>query len=210
VKRIVLVSLAATALSTGIASGAPNPALLHPSTLDAKAPAVFRARFTTTKGAFVVTVHRAWAPLGADRFYNLVRARFYDGDRLFRVVPGFVVQFGISPSPAISAAWLNATIRDDRVRRSNTRGTVTFAAATSANSRTTQVFVNLGNNAFLDAKRFAPFGQVTSGMNVLAKLYHGYGETPTGAQGQMFAQGEAFLRETFPKLDRIITARIVR
>ena len=198
------------ALAGGGAAAAPNPALLHPSTLDAKAPAVFRARFTTTKGVFVVTVHRAWAPRGADRFYNLVRARFYDGDRLFRVVPGFVVQFGISPSPKVSAAWLNATIRDDRVRRSNTRGTVTFAAATAPDPRTTQVFVNLGSNAFLDSQGFAPFGQVTSDMTAIAKLYHGYGDKPTNAQGEISAQGEAFVKRAFPKLDRILTARVVK
>jgi peptidyl-prolyl cis-trans isomerase A (cyclophilin A) len=212
VTRLVLVFVSVVSIAAGsAAAAAPNPVLLHPSKLHAQAPAVFRARFTTTKGAFVVTVHRAWAPIGADRFYNLVRAGFYDGDRLFRVVPGFVVQFGISPSPTVSSAWLNANIRDDSVRRSNVRGTVTFAAAAVPDSRTTQVFVNLGNNAAqLDAQRFAPFGRVTAGMKVLGRLYHGYGETPTGAQGQMFAKGEAFLRKTFPKLDRILSARIVR
>jgi peptidyl-prolyl cis-trans isomerase A (cyclophilin A) len=210
VQRLLVGMLAAAALAAGAATAAPNPALLHPESLQAKAPAVFRARFTTTKGAFVVTVHRAWAPRGADRFYDLVRAGFYDGDRLFRVVPGFVVQFGINPSPKVSSAWLNATIEDDRVRRSNVRGTVTFAAAPAPNTRTTQVFVNLGSNTFLDTQRFAPFGRVTSGMKVLGKLYHGYGNTPTGAQGAMFTQGEAFLAKTFPKLDKILSARIVR
>ncbi|HKI91276.1 MAG TPA: peptidylprolyl isomerase [Gaiellaceae bacterium] len=210
-KTILLTVLAAAVIAVpATAATKPNPALLHPAKLHAKAPALFKVRFNTTKGAFVVTVHRAWAPRGADRFYNLVRARFYDGDRLFRVVPGFVVQFGISPSPKISKAWLNATIADDKVRHSNTPGTMTFAAAASPNTRTTQVFVNLGNDAFLDAQRFAPFGAITSGRKVLAKLYHGYGETPTNAQGQMFAQGESFLRKTFPKLDRILTARVVK
>jgi peptidyl-prolyl cis-trans isomerase A (cyclophilin A) len=209
-QRLLVGLLAATALAAGAASAAPNPALLHPATLHAKAPAVFRAKFTTTRGAFVVTVHRDWAPRGADRFYNLVRAGFYDGDRLFRVVPGFVVQFGISPSPKVSSAWENATIKDDRVRHSNVRGTVTFAAAQAPNTRTTQVFVNLGSNTYLDTQRFAPFGKVTSGMKVLGKLYHGYGATPTGAQGEMFTQGETFIAKAFPKLDRILTARIVR
>lgn len=207
--RLLATVLVAGALATTASAATPNPALLHPSKLDAKAPAVFRARFATTKGAFVVTVHRAWAPRGADRFYNLVRARFYDGERLFRVVPGFVVQWGISGYPKVSAAWQSADIRDDPVRRSNTRGAITYATA-GPNTRTTQVFVDLADNASLDARGFAPFGQVTSGMSVLGKLYSGYDDAPTNAQPQIAAQGEAFLRKTFPKLDRILTARIVR
>lgn len=208
-RLLPLLALGAAVLAA-TASAAPNPVLLHPSKLTAKAPAVFRAEFTTTKGSFVVTVHRAWAPRGADRFYNLVRAGFYDGDRLFRVIPGFVVQWGISPSPAVSAAWKNATIQDEAPRHSNTRGTVTFAAAPVPNSRTTQVFVNLGNDAFLDQQGFAPFGQVTSGFAVLGKLYHGYADQPTNAQPQLEAQGDAFARKAFPRLDRILTARVLR
>jgi len=207
VKSLLVTALTAAAVATG-AAAAPNPALLHPATLHAHAPAVFRTRFTTTKGAFVVTVHRAWAPRGADRFYNLVRAGFYDGQRLFRVVPGFVVQWGISGSPEVSRAWQNATIPDDPVRHSNTPGTISFATA-GPNTRTTQVFVNLGSNPALDTQGFAPFGLVTSGMGVIAKLYHGYGEKPSSAQPQIAAQGEAFLGKAFPKLDTILKARIV-
>ena len=206
-------TLLATALGAAVlaapAAAAPNPALLHPARLHAKAPAVFRARFATTKGAFVVTVHRAWAPRGADRFWNLVRNRFYDGQRLFRVVPGFVVQWGISGTPKVAAAWQDATIPDDPVRHSNARGTITFATA-GPSTRTTQVFVNLAANTFLDQQGFAPFGQVTSGMKTLATLYRGYGDRPTRAQPQITAGGEAYLRRTFPKLDRILRARIVR
>ena len=190
------------------AAAGTNPGLLHPGSLHARAPAVFRARFATSKGPFVVTVHRAWAPRGADRFYNLVRAGFYSGQRLFRVVPGFVVQWGISGEPSVAAAWQDATIRDDPVRHSNARGTITFATA-GPNTRTTQVFVNLGNNKRLDKQGFAPFGQVTSGMRVLGELYSGYDDTPTNEQGEIAAGGEAFLRKAFPKLDRILTARIV-
>ena len=209
-KTILLTALATAVLAVPAAAvAAPNPALLHPAKLHAKAPAVYKVRFKTTKGAFVVTVHRAWAPRGADRFYNLVRARFYDGDPLFRVVPGFVVQFGISATPAVSKAWQDATIKDDPVRHSNVPGTVSFATA-GPDTRTTQVFVNLGSNAFLDSQGFAPFGQVTSDMTAIAKLYHGYGERPTNAQGQIAAQGEAFVKATFPKLDRILTARVVK
>jgi peptidyl-prolyl cis-trans isomerase A (cyclophilin A) len=209
VRSLVLTGLLAGALLLATAASGTNPGLLHPAMLHAKAPATFRARFTTTKGPFVVTVHRAWAPRGADRFYNLVHAGFYNGQRLFRVVPGFVVQWGISGSPNVAAAWQNANIRDDPVRHSNTRGTITYATA-GPNTRTTQVFVNLGDNAQLDNQGFAPFGQVTAGMRVLGKLYSGYDDTPTNEQAQITSGGEAFLRKSFPKLDRIVTARIVR
>jgi peptidyl-prolyl cis-trans isomerase A (cyclophilin A) len=176
----------------------------------AKAPATYTATFTTTKGSFDVEVQRAWAPRGADRFYDLVRARFFDGNRLFRVLPGFVVQFGINPKPSVSRKWANATIKDDRVRHTNEPGTITFAATSSPNSRTTQVFVNLGKNANLDALGFAAFGRVTRGMSVLQKLYSGYGEQPSRMQGQMIEQGESFIKKTFPKLDVILRARITR
>ncbi|MGZ8715967.1 MAG: peptidylprolyl isomerase [Gaiellaceae bacterium] len=205
--RLVLVCLCAAAV-TGAAAAAP-PQLLHPSSLHAKAPATYRASFATTRGRFVVTVHRAWSPRGADRFYNLVRARFFDGVAFFRVVKGFVVQFGISPDPVVATAWQGATIKDDPVKVSNTPGTITFADA-GPDTRTTQVFLNLGSNASLDGQGFSPFGRVTSGMSVVNRLYGGYGEQPTGEQQQITTQGDAFLRKTFPKLDHIRTARIVR
>jgi peptidyl-prolyl cis-trans isomerase A (cyclophilin A) len=207
VKRGFLVALVAAAVAAGTA-GASSPSLLHPASLHAKAPAVFRARFTTTKGTFVVTVHRAWAPRGADRFYNLVRAGFYDGQRLFRVVPGFVVQWGISGTPKISKAWHNATIHDDPVRHTNAKGTIVFADA-GPNTRTTQLFVNLAANTNLDSSGFAPFGVVTTGFSTLRHLYSGYGEKPTGEQAQMEQQGEPFFRKHFPKLDRILKARVL-
>lgn len=199
-------ALLCAAVVTGTAAAAP-PQLLHPASLHAKAPATYRVAFTTKRGTFVVTVHRAWAPLGADRFYNLVRARFFDGVTFFRVVKGFVVQFGISPTPAVSKAWQNATIKDDPVKTSNAPGTITFADA-GPDSRTTQVFVNLGNNATLDGQGFSPFGRVSQGMKVVNRLYAGYGEQPTNDQQQMATQGNAFLRKHFPKLDSIVTARI--
>jgi peptidyl-prolyl cis-trans isomerase A (cyclophilin A) len=207
-KRSLLAASAAAAVVAGVAA-ASGPSLLHPASLQAKAPAVFRARFTTTKGPFVVTVHRAWAPRGADRFYNLVRGGFYDGQRLFRVIPGFVVQWGISGTPKISRAWQNATIRDDPVRHTNARATIDFADA-GPNTRTTQVFVNLRANTQLDQAGFAPFGVVTSGFATLQHLYHGYGERPSNDQAQITAQGESFLSEHFPKLDRIVKAVILR
>ena len=207
VLRLSVVMFIAAAAVAGVASAAP-PQLLHPASLHAKAPAVYGVAFATTRGTFVVTVHRAWSPLGADRFYNLVKARFFDGVTFFRVVKGFVVQFGISPDPKVSSAWQSATIKDDKVKTSNAPGTITFADA-GPSTRTTQVFVNLGNNASLDAQGFSPFGRVTKGMSVVGKLYSGYGEQPTGNQQQISTQGNAFLRRRFPKLDSIRTARIV-
>jgi cyclophilin family peptidyl-prolyl cis-trans isomerase len=208
--RLALVVLAAAVVAATAAAAAPPSQLLHPASLHAKAPAVYRTSFATTKGTFVVTVHRAWSPLGADRFYNLVQAHFFDGVTFFRVVKGFVVQFGISPDPAISKAWQSATIKDDPVKTSNTPGTITFADG-GPQTRTTQVFVNLGDNSGnLDGLGFSPFGKVTSGMSVVNKLYGGYGEQPSNDQQQISTQGNAFLRKTFPKLDSIRTARILR
>ena len=195
-------------LAVGVAAAGPPAALLKPAALSANAPAAYTVEFTTTKGIFDVAVQRSLAPRGADRFYNLVRARFYDGVELFRVIPGFVVQFGISGYPAVSKAWQNATIKDDPVKTSNVRGTITFADAGPA-SRTTQVFVNLANNASLDGQTFSPFGRVTRGMSVIASLYSGYGDDPTNAQGSIESQGNAFLKKQFPRLDSVLTARIV-
>jgi peptidyl-prolyl cis-trans isomerase A (cyclophilin A) len=206
--RLALVTVAAVLAAAATAAAAPPPSLLHPASLTAKAPATYAVAFTTTKGKFVVTVHRAWAPRGADRFYNLVQAKFFDGVTFFRVVKGFVVQFGISPTPAVSAAWQTAVIQDDPVKTSNAVGTITYADA-GPNTRTTQVFINLGNNASLDGQGFAPFGKVTSGMSVVDKLYGGYGDQPTGDQQQISQQGNAFLKKHFPKLDGIVTARLV-
>jgi peptidyl-prolyl cis-trans isomerase A (cyclophilin A) len=205
----VLRASLATLAVAGATAAAPPPALLHPAGLKAKAPAVYTVAFTTTKGRFDVTVRRAWAPHGADRFYNLVRAHFFDGVEFFRVVKGFVVQFGISGYPAVSSAWQNASIPDDPVKTSNVRGTITYADA-GPNTRTTQVFVNLANNASLDGQGFAPFGKVTKGMSVVDKLYAGYGDQPTNTQPQIAAQGNAFLKKQFPKLDAVLTARVVK
>jgi peptidyl-prolyl cis-trans isomerase A (cyclophilin A) len=188
-------------------SGA-SAALLHPAQLHAKAPRLFHVTFTTTKGAFVLSVDRAWAPRGADRFYNLVKAHFYDGASFFRVVPKFVVQFGISPDPQVSKAWVDAVIPDDPRSTSNKRGTVTFASA-GPGTRTTQIFINLGDNSRLDAQGFTPFGKVTPrGMEVVDKLFSGYRDQPTQLQPQIENEGNAFLKKKFPKLDHIVTARI--
>ena len=187
-------------------SSAPPKALLDPSTLTAKAPPLFIATFKTTAGTFVVTVHRAWSPNGADRFYNLVKNGFYDGQKLFRVVPHFVVQFGISPYPEVSQAWQTADIADDPTgKHHNVRGTVDFASA-GPGTRTTQIFVNTGDNLQLDAAGFTPIGAVTAGMKVVDSLYSGYGDAPTQDQAQMAAQGNAYLEKQWPKLDGIESA----
>jgi peptidyl-prolyl cis-trans isomerase A (cyclophilin A) len=197
---------------TKTAHGADEQALLHPETLKAKAPDVYEVKFTTTKGDFVVQVTRAWAPVGADRFYNLVKHHFYDQASFFRVLSGFVVQFGLSANPQVTKAWQTATIKDDPVTQSNKPGYITFATS-GPNSRTTQVFINLGNNAQLDSMGFAPFGQVTEGMEVVQQLYSGYGEgAPSGRgpdQGTISSQGKPYLDKNFPNLDSIKTARIV-
>jgi peptidyl-prolyl cis-trans isomerase A (cyclophilin A) len=183
-----------------------DPALLHPATLHAKAPDVYEVKFTTTKGDVVVQVTRAWAPLGADRFYNLVKHGFFTDAAFFRVVPGFIIQFGLSASPAVNKVWQNANIKDDPVTQSNKPGYLTFATA-GPNTRTTQLFINFGTNTFLDNQGFAPFGQVISGMDVVQQLYSGYGESPD--QGSIQSQGKAYLEKNFPQLDVIKTAVVI-
>lgn len=194
-------------------SAAYDRALLRPELLKAQAPADYKVLFSTTRGDFTITVHRAWAPLGADRFYNLVRHHFYDNASFFRALPGFVVQFGISAYPAVSKAWRNARIHDDPVTQSNRRGYITYATS-GPNSRTTQVFINLADNRRLDTMGFAPFGEVDGqGMNVVEMMYEGYGEgAPQGAgpdQEQIQTKGKAYLDKGWPKLDSIKTARLV-
>ena len=169
------------------------------------APATYRVNVVTSKGPFTLEVTRAQAPNGADRFYALVNAKYFDGARFYRVVPGFVVQFGAAADPKVTESW-NHTIPDDPVSGSNTRGTIAFAATGEPNSRTTHVFINLGNNARLDGMGFAPFGKVVSGMDVVDAIYPGYGEQPD--QTLIGQSGNAYLEKNFPKLDYIKTARI--
>jgi peptidyl-prolyl cis-trans isomerase A (cyclophilin A) len=186
--------------------------LLHPATLKLQAPAVFEAKFTTTIGDFIVQVTRAWAPRGADRFYNLVKYHFFDGAAFFRVIDGFVVQFGISARPDVSAAWEDAKILDDPVAQSNTRGMLTFATS-GPNTRTTQMFISLGDNPNLDSMGFSPLGKVTTGMDVVDKLYKEYGEgQPNGNgpdQNRIQHEGKAYLEKSYPLLDTIKTAIIM-
>jgi peptidyl-prolyl cis-trans isomerase A (cyclophilin A) len=185
--------------------------LANPAALAEKAPATYKARFDTSKGPIVIEVRRDWAPNGADRFYNLVKNGFYDNTRFFRVISGFMVQFGINGDPAVSAHWRTATIKDDPVRQSNTRGTITFATS-GPDSRTSQVFINFADNSPLDRQGFAPFGQVTTGMNVVDSFYSGYGEgAPSGRgpdQGRIQAEGNAYLAKQFPRMDYVKKATI--
>ena len=171
-----------------------------------KAPATFQAKFETTAGDFVIEVHREWAANGADRFYNLVSSGLYDDCKFFRVVPKFMVQFGINGDPKVSAKWREATIKDDVVMKSNKRGFVTFAKLGLPNTRTTQVFINLKDNSkSLDPQGFAPFGEVVKGMDVVDKINSEYGEKPKEAdvQGNQIRLGNGYLEAKFPNLDGI-------
>jgi peptidyl-prolyl cis-trans isomerase A (cyclophilin A) len=188
-------------------------ALLRPTQLKEQAPDTFQVKFTTTRGDFIVTVNRAWAPNGADRFYNLVKHHFFDNASFFRVHPGFIVQFGISAYPQVSAAWNDATIKDDPVKESNKTNSLTFATA-GPNTRTTQLFINLADNSRLDKMGFAPFGKVTEGGNVVEMMYESYGEIPAmGGPGpepsDIERLGKPYLDKNFPKLDSIKTTTLL-
>jgi peptidyl-prolyl cis-trans isomerase A (cyclophilin A) len=210
VKVALSTTLALVALVLFGCSGQPESAP-SATAADERAPDSYKVRFDTTKGAFLITVDRRWAPLGADRFYTLVKSGFYDGARFFRVLPGFVVQFGIAGDPATNTQWHGAILMDDPVTQSNQRGTMTFATG-GPNTRTTQVFINLAANQRLDSKGFAPFGAVTQGMEVVDQLYSGYGEgAPMGGgpmQTRAEAEGNAYFEREFPKLDYIKKATI--
>jgi peptidyl-prolyl cis-trans isomerase A (cyclophilin A) len=176
-------------------------------------PPLYRIDFDTSRGAFVVEVHTDWAPYGSARLYELVKKGFYDGDRFFRVVRGFVVQFGINGDPVVNRDWANATMPDDPRQQHNERGTLSYAATSMPNSRSTQLFINLRDNSpSLDPLRFAPVGKVISGMDVVDQIYAGYGDMPPNGAGpdpsQIQMEGNAYLTRRFPHLDYIKTATI--
>ena len=200
---VAAVLFASLALAQGV--DVSKAKLRNPAQLTEQAPEKYKAKFDTSKGAFVVEVHRDWAPKGADRFYNLVKNGFFEDARFFRVVPDFMVQFGLNGDPNIQKNWANANIQDDPVKQSNKRGYITFATR-GANTRTTQLFVNFKDNASLDRQGFAPFGEVTSGMDVVDKINSQYGERPN--QGSIQAEGNGYLNKEFPKLDYIKKATI--
>lgn len=214
-RRLVALVLLVAACSEkkGEPAAPPSP-LLDPSHPESNqtAPAEFKVRFETSKGTFVVHVFRDWSPRGADRFYSLVKIGYYDGCRFFRVVPGFVVQWGIHGDPKVNARWREANIPDDPPRASNVRSTICFATS-GPNSRTTQLFVNLNDNKSLDSQGFSPFGKVIEGMDVVDALYSGYGEgAPRGRgpdQEKIQRRGNDYLQREFEKLDFIRTARLI-
>ncbi|HEX8210572.1 MAG TPA: peptidylprolyl isomerase [Longimicrobium sp.] len=192
---------------------AKTPALLRQAQVEGRAPEVFRVRFETSRGPFVVEAQRSWSPAGADRFHYLVRNGFYAENRFFRVVNGFMVQFGISGDPAVSAAWSERFIRDEPVLHGNERGTVTFATA-GPDARGTQLFINYADNRSLDGQGFTPIGRVVEGMAVVDSLFAGYGEgPPMGPRGpdqrRIVSEGNEYLKREFPRLDYITSARIV-
>jgi len=212
-RPVRMLALVAGVTAASLPALAQSPSLSNPASLREQAPAVYKARFETSKGVFVVEVQREWAPNGADRFYNLVKHGFYDDVRFFRVISGFMVQFGINGDPRISAQWRTARIPDDPVKQSNRRGMITYAMA-GPDTRTSQVFINFADNAALDRQGFSPFGRVISGMAVVDALNAEYGEgAPRGRgpdQARIQMEGNAYLNSAFPRLDYVKKATIER
>lgn len=215
-KRIVLLVSVLWAFGCGagdegaeVSAEANKAALMDPKSeaMKQEAPAEYTVLFATSAGDFKLHVTRDWAPRGADRFYNLIKNGYYNGQRFFRVVPGFVVQWGLSADPELTKIWHTAQFLDDKVKQNNKRGRITFAKTNSPNSRTTQLFINYGDNLNLDGMGFAPFGEVIEGMEVVDKINAEYGQQPD--QGQISSRGNAYLTEKFPNLDYIKTATIV-
>ncbi len=203
-------SSAASGASAASTAPAPSATDLTPERATEKAPAVFKARFTTTKGDIVVECHREWAPNGADRLYNLVKLGYYTDIAIYRVVDGFMMQFGIHGDPSVSAQWRDATIADDPRAVSNQRGYVTFATA-GPNTRTTQLFINFDDNSRLDGMGFAPIAKVVDGMNVVDSIYKVGEGAPAGpgpSQGRLQMEGNAYLRQAYPQLDYIKSAKL--
>lgn len=199
-------ALAATSAAP-VAQGAIEK-LKDPSRLTETAPASYRAVFDTSQGEFVIEAQRGWAPLAADRFYNLVKNGFYDDTRFFRVVSGFVAQFGLHADPAVQSPWRTAGLKNEPVMQSNTRGFVSFTQESMPNTRFTMVFINYADNSRLDKDGFAPFGRVVSGMDVVDRLYSGYSGASAPDQRRILRQGNAYLLENYPQLDYVKTARI--
>ena len=213
--RTALVALAAVvtaAVGVVAQTAAPRKSLMNPAAFKETAPETYNVKFDTSAGEFVIKVTRAWAPNGADRFYNLVKNGFYDEARFFRAVPNFMVQFGINGNPTVAKIWQTARIPPDKVTQSNKKGFITFAMGATPDTRTTQVFINFRNNTNLDGMGFAPFGEVVSGIENVDKIYTGYGEAaPRGSgppQARVVAEGNAYLTKSFPKMDFIRKATI--
>ena len=191
----------------------PHPGLLDPAQAEGKAPATFKAQFETTNGKLVIQVTRSWSPLGADRFYNLVKIGYFKDVAFFRVIDGFMAQFGIHGDPKVNQGWAQSNIKDDPVKESNLRGYITFAKTGAPDSRSVQFFINYRDNRTLDPQGFSPFGRVISGMEVIDTIYKGYGEGPPRGrgpdQGRVRMVGNSYLKKDFPKLDYIKKATII-
>lgn len=200
-RRLFMLALTALTLVA-----APQPTAAQVT--DEQAPPTFRARFETSQGPFVIEVQREWAPIAADRFYTLVRRGFYDDARFFRVLNGFMAQFGLNGDPKIQGEYALANLLDEPPKQSNLRGFASFAKESSPNTRYTMVFINDKDNSYLDADGFAPFGQVVTGMEIVEKLYSGYGRQNVPDQRRIKSEGNAYLTAEYPKLDFIKTARI--
>ena len=206
-RNVTLLSLAGVALAVAaVSAGQANAKLMNPAAMTEQAPPTYKVNLDTSKGLIVIDVHKDWAPIAADRFYNLVKNGFYDEARFFRVVPNFMVQFGMNANPAVTRAWNGASMKDEPTKQGNKKGYVTFARTSAPNSRGTQLFINYKDNTFLDAQGFAAFGEVTKGMDVAENITSQYGEKPE--QGQITAEGNAYLTKAFPKLDYVKTATI--
>jgi peptidyl-prolyl cis-trans isomerase A (cyclophilin A) len=209
-RRIALAVLFSAVQAATMADAAAQTAakLKDPAALTEQTPATYRARFETSQGVFVIEAHRDWAPNGADRFYNLVKNGFYDNARFFRVLSGFMVQFGLNGDPEVQRPWSSAGLPDEPAKQSNTRGIVSFARESSPNSRYTMVFINYKDNSYLDSEGFPPFGQVIAGMDVVEKLYGGYGRANVPDQRRILSEGNAYLAAEYPKLDFIKRVRV--
>jgi peptidyl-prolyl cis-trans isomerase A (cyclophilin A) len=194
----------------GTAAQEPDAKLLAPESANQKAPDTFKVKFVTTKGDFVVEAHRDWSPNGADRLYNLVTIGFFTDIAFFRAVEGFMVQFGIHGNPKVAKAWQNANIADEPVKEGNKRARLTFAKTQLPNTRSTQMFINYGDNSRLDKMGFSAVGEVVEGMSVVDSLNKEYGERPSAQQGELTRRGNAWLREQYPNLDYIKSAELVK
>ena len=191
--------------------GAANPALTNPALANKTAPEKFRVKFATTKGDFVIEVTREWSPIGADRFYNLVDIGYFNNIAFFRAIQGFMIQFGVHGDPSISKHWSESNIKDDQPgKASNVPGFISFAKTGRPNSRSTQMFINLGNNSGLDRQGFTPFGKVIEGLEVIGKLNTEYGENQPGDQGMFVQKGNEWLLQKYPRLDLIKSAQFVK
>ncbi len=192
----------------GPAQPTPAPAPAAPAVWPEKAPEVFKVKFACTMGDFVIECHKDWAPIGVERFFELAKSGFFNDGGFFRVVPGFVVQFGLPADPGLAATWRTKTLKDEPVKKGNAKGMVTFAKTNAPNSRTTQLFINLGDNAQLDGMGFSAFGQVVEGMDIVQKINAEYGQNPR--QDLIQSMGNEYLKQAFPRMDFVKSVSLIQ